>query len=56
MKVWADQSTNLKDELSASEIVMKHLSKPELDEIFNPDKMLKNLDYIFARSVESTSE
>ena len=52
MAVWADQSKNLKDELAASPTASKYLSLAELDEIFNPDKMLKNLDYIFSRSVE----
>ena len=53
MKVWADQSKNLKDELAASATAGKYLSNSELDEIFNPQKMLKNLDYIFSRTVEA---
>jgi adenylosuccinate lyase len=52
MSVWSDKSKHLKEELSKSEMVKKYLSKSELDEIFNPDKMLKELDYIFKRSVE----
>jgi len=52
MNVWQDISKNLKDELLTSDIVKKYLSEKELDEIFNPDLMLKNIDYIFARSVE----
>jgi len=52
MNVWQDKSKNLKDELLTSDIVKKYLSEKELDEIFNPDLMLKNIDYIFARSVE----
>ncbi|MDP2036387.1 MAG: adenylosuccinate lyase [Ignavibacteria bacterium] len=52
MEVWADKSKNLKDELLASENVRKFLSFNEIDELFNPEKLLKNLDYIFARSVE----
>ena len=55
MKVWADKSLNLKDELSSSSTVSKYLSGSDLEEIFNPDKMLKNIDYIFSRSVESDS-
>lgn len=55
MKVWADKSLNLKNELTASASVKKYLSQSDLDEIFNPDKMLKNIDYIFSRSVESDS-
>ncbi len=52
MDVWADQNKNLKDELLNSKDVGKYLSSDEVDELFNPDKLLKNLDYIFARSVE----
>ncbi|MGK9369505.1 adenylosuccinate lyase [Melioribacter sp. Ez-97] len=53
MKVWRDKSTNLKEELLKSTEALKYLSKEEIEEVFNPDKMLANLDYIFARSVES---
>ncbi|MFH1196543.1 MAG: adenylosuccinate lyase [bacterium] len=52
MDVWADTNKNLKDELSKSDEVRKYLSEEEIDEIFDPKKMLKNVDYIFARSVE----
>jgi adenylosuccinate lyase len=51
MKVWADENNNLKDELLASKEVMKLLSKKEIEEIFSTDKMLKQVDYIFNRSV-----
>ncbi len=51
MKVWADQSKNLKDELLASDEATKYLSKEEIETIFNNDKMLKNVDYIFQRTV-----
>ena len=52
MKVWADQSKNLKDELSLSDKVKKYFSQNDLDEMFDKEKLLKNIDYIFARSVE----
>jgi adenylosuccinate lyase len=51
MKVWADENKNLKDELLASKKVMKLLDKKEIEEIFNTDKMLNQVDYIFSRSV-----
>jgi adenylosuccinate lyase len=51
MKVWADENKNLKDELLASKEVMKLLDKKEIEEIFNTNKMLKQVDYIFQRSV-----
>lgn len=53
MAVWQDKSKNLKDELAKSEEVKKFFSDADLDDIFDPDKMLKNIDYIFARSVEN---
>ncbi len=52
MEVWANPNKNLKDELLNSKDVGKYLSENEIDELFNPDKLLKNLDYIFGRSVE----
>ncbi len=52
MKVWADQSKNLRDELSLSDKVKKYFSQNDLDEMFDKEKLLKNVDYIFARSVE----
>ena len=53
MAVWADQNKNLKDELLNSPDINKYLSKKELEDIFNSDRMLKNIDYIFSRSIES---
>ncbi|MCX6150034.1 MAG: adenylosuccinate lyase [Ignavibacteriales bacterium] len=53
MEVWANQNKTLKDELLNSSEVMKLLSVNELEEIFNSKKILKNIDYIFARSVET---
>ena len=52
MAVWGDPDKNLKDELLESENVMNLLSTAEINEIFDNDKMLKNVDYIFSRSVE----
>lgn len=52
MKVWSDKSKNLHSELLNSEKVISIISKEELDYIFNSNQMLKNIDYIFSRSVE----
>ena len=52
MDVWGDKSKNLKDELLKSAEVKKYLSSAELENIFNNKQMLKNVDYIFARTVE----
>ena len=51
MKVWGDETKNLKDELLASKKVMKILSKQEIENIFNTDRILNQVDYIFNRSV-----
>jgi len=53
MEVWADSKKNLKNELLNSEEILKHLSKNEIDGIFNTEKTLKNIDYIFKRSIYS---
>ncbi|MBN1300334.1 MAG: adenylosuccinate lyase [Melioribacteraceae bacterium] len=52
MEVWADKSKNLKEELFKSDEVMKYLSAEEIESIFDSKKMLKNVDYIFSRSIE----
>ena len=53
MDVWANKEKFLREELFKSKEVMSYISKKELDEIFNPDKILKNVDYIFQRSIYS---
>lgn len=51
MNVWKDGGKNLKDELLASDEILKHLDKSEIEEIFDINKMLHNIDYIFNRSI-----
>ncbi len=53
MDVWANKEKFLKEELIKSKEVMGYLSEKELEEIFNTDKILKNVDYIFQRSIFS---
>jgi adenylosuccinate lyase len=53
MAVWNDQSKILKDELINSAVIRKYLSQEEIDFIFDSKKMLKNVDFIFKRSVEA---
>ena len=53
MDVWADSNKNLKDELLKSNEILKYLTNNEIDEIFNSEKILKNVDYIFQRSIYS---
>ncbi len=52
VKVWEDKTKNLKDELSNSPKVSKYFTPDDLDELFDPDKLLKNIDHIFSRSVD----
>jgi adenylosuccinate lyase len=54
MDVWANKEKNLKDELLKSETIYKYMKKDEIESIFDNSKLLKNVDYIFGRSVELT--
>ena len=51
MDVWNDKNKSLKDELNGSKEISKYLTKDEIEEVFNTKKILKNIDYIFNRSV-----
>jgi len=53
MDVWANKDKFLKDELLKSKEVMNYISQKEIEEIFNTEKILKNVDYIFQRSIYS---
>ena len=53
MNVWSDSNKNLKDEILDSDEIKKYLSEKDINQIFNSDKMLKNVDFIFKRTVES---
>jgi adenylosuccinate lyase len=52
-KVWADKQTAFFDELNKSADIKRHLSENELKEIFANKKMLNNVNFIFARTVEA---
>lgn len=52
MLVWADKTKTLKDELLKSEEVKQYLNEDEINIIFESKQMLKNVDAIFARTVE----
>jgi adenylosuccinate lyase len=52
MAVWADPNKNLKDTLLDSAEIKKYLSPEEINEIFSNEKMLRNVDFIFARTIE----
>ncbi len=53
MEVWADKTKDLLSELIKSKDVMKYLTEKELKDIFDNRNMLKNVDYIFSRSIGS---
>ena len=52
MDVWKDKNKNLRGELIKSEEIKKYISIDEMNNIFDNKKMLKNVDLIFARTVE----
>ncbi len=56
MKVWRDENKNLLDELLQSEEIKKYLNPDDLKDVFELDNSLKNVDFIFARTVESKSD
>lgn len=51
MKVWGDEKLNLKNELLKSDEVKKYLTEKDLDDVFNNKQMLKNVEFIFNRTV-----
>jgi len=52
MDVWADESKNLKDQLLKSEEIRNYLTEEEIGNIFDYNKMLNNVDFIFSRTIE----
>jgi adenylosuccinate lyase len=51
MQVWGDEKLYLKDELLKSKEAKKYLSEKDLENIFNNKQMLKNVEFIFNRTV-----
>ncbi|MEW6506917.1 MAG: adenylosuccinate lyase [Bacteroidota bacterium] len=51
MEVWQNEKTNLKDELLKNESVVKLIKEIELNNVFDNSELLKNIDYIFKRSI-----
>jgi len=56
MEVWKDEKKNLLDELLKSDEIKKYLSPEDLKDIFELENSLKNVDFIFARTVEKDGE
>jgi adenylosuccinate lyase len=53
MNVWENKNKHLKDELLKSTDVKKYLSDKEINDIFEKQQMLKNVDFIFSRTIEA---
>jgi adenylosuccinate lyase len=53
MDVWENKDKHLKNELLKSNEIKKYLSEKEINEIFEKKQMLKNVDFIFARTIEA---
>lgn len=49
MRVWRDESLNLKDELLKNDVVKNNITTERFDCIFDLNNSLKNVDYIFNR-------
>ncbi len=54
MRVWQDESKNLLDELLHSEKIKEYLNPDDLKDIFELEDSLKNVDFIFSRTVEAS--
>jgi len=53
MEVWKNEKTDLLSELLKNEQIKKNIGKDELEKIFDHSELLKNIDYIFERSIGS---
>jgi len=53
MEVWENKEKNLKEVLLKSNDVINYLTVEEINSIFDSSSTLKNVDYIFAKSVET---
>jgi adenylosuccinate lyase len=56
MDVWANPNKNFTDETLNSKEINKLMSKDEIKDIFNYDKVLQNVDFIFSRTVEADTQ
>jgi len=51
MKVWADKDLNLKQQLLNSAEIRKYLKENEIEDLFDYENTLKNIDHIFNRTI-----
>jgi adenylosuccinate lyase len=54
MNVQKDVNLHLKEELIKSTEVTKYLTKEDILNIFSNNNLLKNVDYIFSRTIDET--
>lgn len=51
MKVWNNKQTDFKSELLKSSIVKNYFTDEEINDVFNFNNMLKNINFIFERTI-----
>jgi adenylosuccinate lyase len=52
--VWKDTGKHFKEELLKSKEVRKYIKEEEINDIFNNSNLLKNADFIYARTIDET--
>lgn len=55
MNVWENKNKYLKEELINSKDARKYLSEEEINDIFEKKTVLKNVDFIFSRTIENNN-
>jgi len=55
-EVWKDKSKNLKNEIIKSKEVIDHITEEEINSIFDNNNLLKNVDFIFSRTIDETKQ
>ncbi len=51
MKVWENENLNFKEELLNSKDIRKYLNDNEIEKLFDLNRTLKNIEYIYSRSI-----
>jgi adenylosuccinate lyase len=56
MDVLKDTSKNMKDELINSKETKNYITEEEINTIFDNNNLIKNVDYIFSRTIDETKQ
>jgi adenylosuccinate lyase len=56
MDVLKDTSKNMKDELIKSKEIKNYITEEEINTIFDNNNLIKNVDYIFSRTIDETKQ